>query len=161
MTLDPKREAESLLREAWGGGLPIDPIVIAHELGIDVVVGYLEPGVAGKISYVPGFDPRISLNREDSPNRIRFTCGHELGHYVERSAEAGQFSFIDRRDYLASAGIDLHEIFANQFAANLLMPETEVRFRWERDATPASLAVTFRVSQEALNYRLRNLGLVR
>jgi Zn-dependent peptidase ImmA (M78 family) len=60
---------------------------------------------------------------------------------------------------LASAGTDEREIFANQFAANLLMPESEVRSRWQRTASPVTLAAAFRVSQDAMSFRLRNLGL--
>jgi hypothetical protein len=161
MARDPKLEAESLLRSAWQGrGLPVDPIIIAHELGIDVVVSSLEPGISGKLSKMPGFDARITLNRDDSKNRIRFTCAHELGHYVSHSDEPDSYHYVDRRDPLSATGQSAEERFANQFAASLLMPEGDVRQRWTEGSSESALAYQFGVSQEAMNFRLRNLGLL-
>jgi Zn-dependent peptidase ImmA (M78 family) len=49
------------------------------------------------------------------------------------------------------------EIFANKFAAALLMPKEEVE-RLEHDGlSPALLALKFGVSEEAMNFRLDNL----
>lgn len=163
---DAKREAESILNGVWrsivGSRLiPVDPIKIATELGIDVFFTELELNVAGAIVQRPYQDPTIMLNRSDHPNRQRFTCAHELGHFVLRSDDdSPAFEYVDRRDVLASQGTSPVEMFANAFAANLLMPEGELR-RWKRDGlSNAELTARFKVSREAMANRLVNLGLV-
>jgi Zn-dependent peptidase ImmA (M78 family) len=40
------------------------------------------------------------------------------------------------------------------------MPELEVKRRFKKDATVVALAVEFLVSEDAMNFRLQNLGLV-
>lgn len=108
----------------------------------------------------PGYDdPEIHLNEKDSRNRQRFTCAHEIGHYVKRSAAGNDgklWKYVDRRDDLASQGSDLEEIFANQFAANLLMPKDLVQ-RMKEERSVATLGFEFGVSSDAINFRLDNL----
>ena len=122
--------AHALLKDIWGDRkFPVDPVWIANELGLDVVETTLDDDVSGALLKEPEQDPVIILNRNDSNVRKRFTCAHELGHYVKRT-ENGQpleYEFVDYRGKLASQGVDSEEIFANNFAACLLMPEKEVR----------------------------------
>jgi Zn-dependent peptidase ImmA (M78 family) len=107
-----------------------------------------------------GQDAEIYVNASDSSNRQRFSCAHELGHYVKRVSgrEDDSWGYIDRRGPTASQGTDPEEIFANQFAAELLMPEQLVR-DMAGDLGAAGLAVEFAVSVGAMKYRLENLGL--
>lgn len=162
-----RAEAAVILRDVWSTispnrVVPVDPVQIADALGIDVFEAQLAKNVSGAIVKDPGRDPQIIMNRDDHPNRQRFTCAHELGHFVLRSAdeeEADEYEFIDFRGPEASGGTDESEIFANAFAAHLLMPEDEVRARVKDGGTPASLAFEFRVSQEAMTHHLKNLGL--
>jgi Zn-dependent peptidase ImmA (M78 family) len=160
-TLDPEREAQQILSNAWDGRpLPVDPIQIAQQLGIKVYTAGLDEGVAGMLRKRPGLDPEIFLNGRDSLNRQRFTAAHELGHYVKHVA-AGEddWEHVDRRDALASEGTDPDEVFANKFAAGLLMPKAEIeRLKREHGYGPATLALEFGVSEEAMNFRLTNLG---
>ncbi len=108
-----------------------------------------------------GEDPTILLNAEDSTNRQRFTCAHELGHYVSRESDPSAYEYIDLRDTIWSASrVDPQEIWANAFAANLLMPETRIRELVADGSTPTALSVYFGVSQDALKFRLDNLGLL-
>ncbi len=140
--------------------LPFDPVRMATALGIDVYIARMERGVSGTLRKTPGSDPEIYLNQDDSRNRQRFTCAHELGHYVRRTSEGDlDYDFVDNRDELAAAGLDPEEIYANQFAAALLMPEDLVRR--ELSLGPVRLALRFGVSEDAMNYRLRNLDLAR
>lgn len=84
-----KREAEQdaakLLQAAWSGGIPIDPVAIARTAGLRVLEARLDENTLGALIKQPGQDPTILLNEDDSPNRRRFTCAHELGHFVRRS----------------------------------------------------------------------------
>ncbi len=138
--------------------LPFDPARMATALGIDVYIARMERGVSGTLRKTPGSDPEIYLNQDDSRNRQRFTCAHELGHYVRRTSEGDlDYDFVDSRDELAAAGRNPEEIYANQFGAALLMPENLVR--QDFGLGPVRLALRFGVSEDAMTYRLRNLGL--
>lgn len=159
-----ERDAVGLLKASWTQfypaiSAPVDPIFIAQGLGIQVYKGVLDEGVSGMLVKQPGLDPVIYLNSRDSENRQRFTCAHELGHYVKRaSTDDEAWEYVDRRGPSASMGMDSDEIYANQFAANLLMPR-EVVAQLVRDGrNSASMAYYFGVSVEAMNFRLSNLG---
>lgn len=158
---DATREASRLLEQIWdspfGTEIPVDPIHIAQSLGVNVYRAELDPGIAGLLVKKAGRDPAIYLNRSDSPNRQRFTCAHELGHFIRRATSDGDsWEYIDKRDDLSSSGTDPEERFANGFAAQLLMPEHEVRSYAKNLSAPA-LASQFGVSLEAMKYRLETL----
>ena len=164
---DAGRQAASLLARVWNpaGGpvpVPVDPVFIAKQLGMEVFAADLGEGTAGMLVKKAGQDPAIYLNSGDSPNRRRFTCAHEVGHYIQRvdRGDDRTWEFVDRRNHLSSRGTHPDEIYANQFAAQLLMPEDEVR-EVADSRTPADLAALFRVSLEAMTHRLDALGLSR
>src|SRR3954467_13303562 len=134
-TGDPERDAQALLNTVWCPGgdmppLPVDPIFIAQQLGIGVYIATLSEGVSGMLVKRPGQDPQIHLQSSDSRNRQRFTCAHELGHYVAAEGKAETLEYVEHRALLASQGTKPDEIYANKFAAALLMPADAVRARW-------------------------------
>ena len=160
-----ERDALGLLRAAWAPDYPdlpapVDPIYIAQGLGIQVYTAVLDDGVSGMLVKRPGVDPAIYLNRLDSPNRQRFTCAHELGHYVKRaSTDDDTWEYVDTRGPNASTGKDPDEIYANGFAAALLMPREAVARMVKNGLTAAEMAYRLGVSLEAMNIRLGVLGL--
>lgn len=157
---EAKREAERLLVGFWGGyRYPVDPVRIARLLGISVVDAHLGSDIAGAIVKEGGRDPVILLNESDHPNRKRFTAAHEIGHFVRHKEDA--FEYVDRRDTLSTTGTDADEIFANAFAANLLMPEQDVRRLFREDLSDLEMAARFGVSREAVGFRVSNLALKR
>ena len=112
----------------------------------------------------------IGVNWDHHPNRQRFTIAHEIGHFLLHKGG----TFIDKgtyarfRDQESGSGTVSEEKQANQFAAALLMPA-----QWVEDAfkehpfDPADgsslqdLADTFRVSTQAMMFRLSNMGLLK
>ena len=117
----------------------------------------------------------IVVNVDHAEVRQRFTIAHELGHllmhrYTTPHAD-GRF-VVRFRDAKSATGSDREEIEANQFAAELLMPESLVL----KDATHfgldlggdsdarsdaaalARLARRFRVSVQAMSLRVANLA---
>jgi Zn-dependent peptidase ImmA (M78 family) len=164
-------DAREILMSAWRRDeipipFPVDPFEIAKNLGIKAYTANLDPGVSGMLIKAAGEDPEIYVEASDSPNRRRFTCAHEIGHYVKRSATGDtEWEYIEHRDLLTSAGNNPEEIYANQFAASLLMPQEEVerriKDREDLAAETAVLAAEFGVSEDAMRYRLVNLGLLR
>ena len=151
-----RKDAERVL-DTWGRRFPVDPVRIARGLGINVVDVPLGGDVAGALVKEAGTDPLIMLNETDNANRKRFTTAHELGHFVRHTDE--EYEYIDRRDTLSSLGQDPEEIYANAFAANLLMPEKDVKRLHGDDVTDYEMALRFGVSREAMRFRLVNLGL--
>jgi len=163
---NPEFDADRMLETVWTKEdpsqirLPVDPFYIAKALGIRVYGQPLDSDIGGMLRKQPYDDPEIILNVEDHRNRQRFTCAHELGHFNRRTQEGNfeEWAFVDRRDTLAGAGTDPDEIYANQFAAALLMPQRVMKKLWEGEVAP--LAYTFGVSAEAMRNRLDNLNML-
>jgi Zn-dependent peptidase ImmA (M78 family) len=146
-----------VLAEHWGDSVPVDPARIARKMGIQVEDAYLDADVAGAIEKKHDGSVRIFLNAEDHPTRQRFTCAHEIGHFVKHGDQG--FEFVDYRDMTASLGVDEDERYANAFAAALLMPEREMRRLHALGMSQGEMKDVFGVSEAALVNRLKNLGL--
>lgn len=156
------KKAQEVLEKYYGSNgivLPVDVVGIANDNGInviranfsgtyaDLVYGFIEKN---------GSDVSITVNAKNSPTRRRFTVAHELGHYfLHHNGE--ELGYLDLR----STVISPEERAANQFAAELLMPESEMRAEHEKLMFPTveALAKKFGVSKQAMQYRLKNLRL--
>lgn len=161
-THSPVKEAEQVLRTVWtsisrGRDVPVDSVRIAHELGIDVFDTRLDPEVSAALIKRPGRDPVMLLNEQDHRNRRRFSCAHELGHFILNRDNPEEYESVDFRDPNASNGNDPVEIWCNRFASALLMPEREIRAMRKEGLSPTELAFEFDVSPEAIKYRLQAL----
>lgn len=162
---DAERRADQLLEASWwvtpgcDVPLPVDPMVLAQRLGISVRMAILPPDQSGNIQFRGDGSSVITLNTNDHPNRRRFTCAHEIGHYLRRDQDGHVSGYVDYRDTLAGLGVDAEEIYANQFAAALLMPAHLVK-RWHDERrTSDHMAQLLGTSVQAMNLRLRNLRL--
>lgn len=160
-----EKDARQLLADTWYEGadglpmVPVDPVQVAWSLGIDVRIAPMQPDFSGALEKKPGADPVIYLNQQDAQNRQRFSCAHELGHYYLRTLDGHlTYSFVDRRDGMARVGQDPDEVYANQFGAALIMPSDVVKNLYRR-LDRVQLAYRFRVSEEAMRFRLDNLRL--
>lgn len=138
---------------------PVDPFEIARRLGITVYRGDLPEDVSGMLRAVDG-KVSMYIDTDDHPRRQRFTAAHELGHFVRRRA-AGHLDqgavFVDRRGELAGLGTDPEEIYANEFAACLLMPAPIVSLLRRRGLDQWEMARFFDVSPASMGFRLTNL----
>ncbi len=165
-----KAEVQRLLALPGGSARPVPVEDLAWLDGIAVVLQPMEDDEDISGFYMRNGDERvIGVNASHAPVRQRFTIAHELGHaLLERRDGVHIDSAFKLRDATSSQAVDPEEIAANAFAAELLMPEDDVRaavsggidmmddegVRQIRD-----LARGFGVSQQALMYRLVNLGL--
>jgi len=160
----PALSAQTVLKSVWGDrGFPVDPVLIAKALGLQVFNAELPADVSGAIIKKPNRDAAIFINDADSLLRRRFTCAHELGHYIDhlqKQEDFDTYEIIEYRDQLSATGTNINERFANNFAANLLMPESEVRALHKDGLDLFQMARYFEVSPESMNYRLRNLYLL-
>lgn len=143
--------------------LPVRLTDVAKKLGIDVQQLPLDSDVDGMlVKEKPNVNFKAVSNMFKSDHRKRFTLAHEIGHYVKKyqdwppEKEAG---IAEWRDSRSAAGFDPDEIWANQFAAALLMPASIVRKYWAQGKTDEQMAKIFDVSTQAMNLRRVNLGL--
>jgi Zn-dependent peptidase ImmA (M78 family) len=158
-----RRDAQAMLTWLWTRGydhapLPVDPVTIARRLGIRVVFVDLESDVADVLVKDPGLDPRIGLNRQDTPSRQRFACAHALGHYTLHKDDPDSYEYVDEREFLGPDATG-EEVYANEFAAALVIPELDVRLLARDFRSEVLLAWRFDVAREAMHRRLEGLGL--
>jgi Zn-dependent peptidase ImmA (M78 family) len=158
--MNPEAEADQIRRAYWNDeGFPVDPVAIAKELGVLVFNADIPGDVSGLLRKHPGQAAEIYLDTDDPLVRRRFTCAHELGHYVSHVGDdSDSMSFVDYRGPLAAKGSDPDEVFANRFAANLLMPRQKVRELRGLGVSAVQMAKFFHVSLEAMNNRLASIG---
>jgi Zn-dependent peptidase ImmA (M78 family) len=162
------QEARKLLAAA-NYPFPINVEDVARSLGISVRQEALEEHVSG-VLVIKEAGAVIGVNSAHHPHRQRFTIAHEIGHYQLHRKQAQLFvdaAPVFFRDGRSAQGVDEQEMEANAFAAELLMPEPEVRDRYQRqpvdifdDAAVRRLANHFGVSPQALAIRLTRLELV-
>lgn len=164
----PNIEAREFLSKNWAVdgvlSFPVEPLDIAQKLGIEVsFVKGLPDDVSGLLLRKEADAPiQAAINVERPVEHQRFTLAHELGHYVllDRAGQLNQqVGFVERRSELSSLGTDPVEIFSNQFAAELLMPEGAVRFYVRDGLSFDELCNLFVVSGPAMSHRLSNLGI--
>lgn len=137
----------------------LDPVHVAHRLGVRVVDGKLDAKFAAGIVKEPGQDAVIILNARDSVSRKRFNCAHQLGHLIAFEDEGqDQYDHVELRNGLFGP-MPPDEGDANAFAAALLMPAEETRRLRRRGATDIEIGLHFGVPREAAVYRLRQLSL--
>ena len=138
-----------------GAEVPVPVEAIAEDLCGLVVEEVGDLDVSGML--VPA-ERRIFLNAAESAQRRRFTLAHELGHWICQCLEGVGATHYCRAEEI---GLDptakAFEREANVFAAELLMPEPDVRAAL---ASVEEVAARFAVSDEAMQWRLYNLGLV-
>lgn len=155
-------------------GLGLDPIsdltaVIAAKFDIDVAFEPLDSSLQGLLIRDGAGGDResalILVNSTGATTRQRFTCAHELGHYL---LGHGQDELI----YADYPGKDLEEMAANAFASHLLLPRSAVDAataehpRPSDETTPwaaglvGALAGQYGISVESTAWHALNCGVI-
>lgn len=138
-----------------GAAVPVPVAEIAEDLlGLRVRE---EPALGASGVLVPSAR-LILVNASESPLRRRFTLAHEVAHWVVHCTGAS-LPPITCRAVGPQPTTDTPEREANIFAADLVMPEEELRAAYAPDAALGPLAERFGVSDEAMAWRLFNLEL--
>ena len=154
------KNAKEVLLKHWDRRLPVDPESLGISLGMEVK--NLDPfnsedsKLSGKFQMEDG-KPVAYYKATEHENRQRFAIAHEIGHYVLGHGD----SLRDPAANFSSNNHDYKEVAANHFAAQLLMPKGSVlkAVRELRITSISKLADRFKVSEVAMLYRLKNLGL--
>lgn len=159
--------AHQVLDTYWNNTAPIDPFVIAQNIGITTLFMQLETNVLGLIKQNESQQIEIHINQHLEEETQRYTIAHELGHYF--SVE--NFRYFKDDIYLIEMGLlndtknisdHYEEINANIFALELLMPKTAIDYMLKtgKANTIGDLAKIFKVSLSIMNVRLLRLGYV-
>jgi Zn-dependent peptidase ImmA (M78 family) len=164
----PYTRAQQLLARLGIQTIPTPVEKIAKSLGAQIRFSALDDELSGMI-YIKANIPIIGVNSLHHPNRQRFTIAHELGHLELHREMITSAVHVDKsfpvlmRDPKSATGTDEVEIQANQFAAELLMPRILLDqalagkpFDIDDDKPLEELAKKFRVSKQALEYRIQS-----
>jgi Zn-dependent peptidase ImmA (M78 family) len=149
---DMPEEAARLLRKHWDlKPGPVGHLVrLAENNGVVVVFSPAQTAAVDAYSFDDAYRPTIVLNpAKEDYYRQRFDVAHELGHLVMH---------VD-----AEPGSKVVENQAHRFAAELLLPEDELRDLLPSKAdwrVLAALKETYGVSLQALLYRSRSLKIM-
>lgn len=157
---------ENHLRE-----FPVNLNKIAKSIDAHVEIAQLKDGLSG-FAFQQNGTKFIGISSTDGALRQRFTFAHELGHIFLHKNDAVNYDtgLMMMRDDRSTNGSDEKEIEANRFAAELLMPEDEVRkdmskaedidFLHDNESTRLfikKLAEKYGVSSKAMNVRISAL----
>lgn len=168
-----EQQVYELLLEYDVRSVPVPVEAIAIGKGLPIVETEMTPEMSGALIKSQAIQG-IAVNASQAPVRKRFTVAHELAHHLLNHIDSDhvdwQFTVI-RRDGRSSEAEDDQEIAANFFAASLLMPKHLLRQDIERykrfdgevrldDNDLLLLAKKYKVSKDAMRYRLQNLGFI-
>lgn len=105
----------------------------------------------------------IGISSSEPNVRQRFTIAHELGHFFLHPQKD---TFVDYRNHKKEVMRTIKERQADMFAAALLMPRKNVIRDFKNTSKGLSddeirkiLAERYEVSEDAMRFRLKNLGL--
>jgi len=153
---------EALRKLAQENGIdtaPLDVERLADALGLVVLYESLDESISGYLEKsLQGW--KIGVSAYQHPTRQKFTIAHELAHYVlHRDMQA---KFEDEPFARRTGSGNQMERDADQFAAELLMPEKEFKDAIDKGInTLTALSAIFGTSMMAVRYRAKLLGLVR
>ena len=120
----------------------------------------------------------IYVNENDSAISQRWTIAHEIGHYMlghlcNKEAQSIRISYKadNREEYAKRRSIarnqnsganttDPLESVANDFAAELLMPETLTKYAYAVHGNIRKVAAIFAVSEKTAEIRLKELDII-
>lgn len=174
--LCPPKDIEYLAHEVLQSydidTVPVDPIAIAKNLGIKVYSSsfnsYRGDTVLGAITIHEDGQGEIIVNKNNNYKRQRFTVAHELGHYFMHRVNNSNYEVVDMHISSGYCTNDPEEIQANDFAAALLMDKYMIyenleiikKLNFSKYQSIRYLADKFKVSNQAMEYRLKKLGLI-
>jgi Zn-dependent peptidase ImmA (M78 family) len=167
-TSPAEKRAIDLLRAHNVTGPPVPVEQLARRLVSQLTYENFDGDVSGML-YRDGDRAIIGVNSAHPQTRQRFTVAHEIAHFVMHK---GKPIFVDRfaRVNWRDGQSDKEEVDANAFAAELLMPRAFLQGQIEQclrrhtkitaELLVSELAKSFKVSAEAMTYRLANLGVL-
>lgn len=152
--------ARKLLKKAAITEAPVPIRQLATRCGINVVPALFSNEISGVLLDLDN-GPVIGFNSAHAPVRQRFSIAHELAHFILDHHDHFHIDLSDAAHHGDAPGYNWEdERKANQFAAEVLMPDALVVQAYEEDPDLNRIAKAFKVSREAMGWRLVNLGLL-
>lgn len=153
------------LRERYAGP-PVNVEAIIRGMGLELEKSSLGDQLSG-ILRKDGDSYKVIVNKDHHYYRQRFTMAHELAHYVlhQDLLDKGinddrAYRSVSYRDYMNKLIGPKQETEANRLAALILTPEASIRGLFADGKTnPDELSRIFQVSKQAMEIRLKGLGL--
>lgn len=162
-------DKEKVIYSKYQDSFPLRIVEFINDLGIEVIASEMKNDISGVICK-ENDKFYILINDLHPLTRIRFTLAHELGHYfndrdyldsnkeivdpIKQNSQTLLYrTNIPNNDY----NMRRMDIAANQFAANILMPELKFLEIWRENYHPENVAKFFGVSIEAVKIRAATL----
>lgn len=165
-----RRKARELLNEVGVRNAPIPVQELVSHLNATIRYSPYEGSLSGMVHRRSDGTSVIGINSQHHQVRQRFTIAHEIAHLVLHTDEILHVDdryLIGLRSDVSSAATDDSEIEANQFAAELLMPEElliddlqKLPNELEPEAAIKQIAAKYEVSVQAMTIRLHALGVL-
>ena len=157
-----QKKAEELLEKYIITEPTVNVFDIAKREGLKLSFVNMPEELKDAAGFLDVEEKQIYINKNDPPNRIRFTIAHELGHHILEH-DKGELKVLMRNTKFNGEPIEQE---ANVFAANLLAPKDMLvkimkRFKLKRkeEFDVELLAKMFGVSKDFMKYRLESLSL--
>lgn len=137
-----------------GRAIDIEKILEEHE--IKVIKEALPNAISGYLKRKNG-KWVVGINKNHHPKRQRFTMAHEFAHFCLHKDED---EYFEDTTFFRAENKNSMEFTANEFAAELLMPEKIFKDAIREGITKVSdLAEAFMVSTLAVQYRAEALNI--
>jgi Zn-dependent peptidase ImmA (M78 family) len=151
----------SLLAQGRVTKPPVEVDELARLCGVHVLPAQLRDDISGILLDLES-GPVIGYNAGHPPVRQRFSIAHELAHFVLAHHDHFHIDLSDAGSHGDPPGYDWRdERDANETAAQLLMPASPVIQAYDEESHLGRLASKFKVSREAMGWRLVNLELLK
>ena len=145
--------------------------VLENEVGLRVFFIPLASSISGMFAYTDELGGCIAVNLKHPRERQHWTLAHEYGHFLTERYRANVVSSSGSLGTKSYRRARTHELFADAFARNFLMPEAGLRRRFldlkqagsDSKFTMADvcrLAASYLVSVQAMTLRLEELQLL-
>ncbi len=148
--------SKQILDTYWDKLIPVNPLTIAHKIGI-IVVSDSSTNAVNSIKRDVDGKHTITLKAECEYLLRRFVIAHQIGHYALGHLNEHRNLLNDDQYSYSTMNLNPFQIEANVFATELLIPEATLMFAVSDRGyrTTASLAKLFHVSEVAMSLRLR------
>ena len=154
-------EALAITKRYWQD-VPVRVFDLARELELGPCAENLPREISGMIRRNRDGSWSVVYNQHHARVRQRFTVAHEIGHFIfhrELLANGVSDTLAYRADAVELPNVNIkreHEWQANNFAANLLIPDHWLRLAQAAGFRGVSeLAQRFEVSETAMRIKLR------
>lgn len=161
-----EEKAENVLKNRGFFEIGFNIEDLAASLNIQITRKVFDENISGLL-LIQGDGAIISCHAHEDTKRQRFTIAHEIGHFILHAKN--QPLFVDKlqkvmyRNNASTTGEILVEREANAFAAALLMPsellDEAIKHKPDNERDDVKyLSNLFKVSEQAMSFRLSNLG---